>query len=339
MYFNNERLLAPPVNRAAFSDRTAWIMAEMSRLAYFKFEGSQDLDELAQSLLGKTDKGEIQKALKILLGEKQQNTIEAKDQLNFFLENGNFKLVATFDVNGTQAFLAASDVYHILVLVFRGTESIEDVKTDLKAAMMEVEGYKVHSGFYKAFSLVRSDLEAALKQFSDQNYALYITGHSLGGALALLATKFLAFDSAGACYTFGSPRVASTTFGDDIKTPIYRLVNAADTVPRVPPTYILNLLIGLCWFIPVPYLRKFLLKQLNKMKGYSHHGDMRYLTATKESDYSDLRLIQNPGGFDRFIRYVQRFLFDKKSIATDHFIANYCNKLEAYALRRNTKLL
>lgn len=50
MYFDNEKLMRPPTSRAAYSDRTAWLMAEMSRLAYYKFEGSVDLADIAKAL-------------------------------------------------------------------------------------------------------------------------------------------------------------------------------------------------------------------------------------------------------------------------------------------------
>jgi len=37
-YFANEALLESPAKRAAYSDRTNYLMAEMSRLAYFRFQ-------------------------------------------------------------------------------------------------------------------------------------------------------------------------------------------------------------------------------------------------------------------------------------------------------------
>ena len=37
-YFEYEELLSPPIKRAAYSDRTAWLMAKMSKLAYLPFE-------------------------------------------------------------------------------------------------------------------------------------------------------------------------------------------------------------------------------------------------------------------------------------------------------------
>ena len=51
MCFKYKDLLDPPILRAAYSDRTAWLMAEMSRLAYTKFEDSEaKKDELGANL-------------------------------------------------------------------------------------------------------------------------------------------------------------------------------------------------------------------------------------------------------------------------------------------------
>jgi triacylglycerol lipase len=49
-YFSNSNLLKTPGKRAAYSDRTAYMMAEMSRLAYFRFEGGRNIAEILESL-------------------------------------------------------------------------------------------------------------------------------------------------------------------------------------------------------------------------------------------------------------------------------------------------
>ena len=49
-YFSNAELLKTPGKRAAYSDRTAYMMAEMSRLAYFRFEGGQNITEILESI-------------------------------------------------------------------------------------------------------------------------------------------------------------------------------------------------------------------------------------------------------------------------------------------------
>ena len=63
---------------------------------------------------------------------------------------------------------------------------------------------------------------------------VFITGHSLGGALATLAAANLSGRSLATCYTFGAPRVGDKRFSDCLRTPVYRVVNPLDTVPLVP---------------------------------------------------------------------------------------------------------
>ena len=70
---------------------------------------------------------------------------------------------------------------------------------------------------------------------------VYLTGHSLGGALAMMATAELSNheddklrDSIAACYTFGSPKVGNRSFDQFVKVPLYRVTNGIDLVPAVP---------------------------------------------------------------------------------------------------------
>ncbi len=58
--FDDKTLLNAPVRRAAYSDRTAWLMAAMSQLAYYKFEGEQSLKELAVELSRLSGAGDIE---------------------------------------------------------------------------------------------------------------------------------------------------------------------------------------------------------------------------------------------------------------------------------------
>ena len=65
----------------------------------------------------------------------------------------------------------------------------------------------------------------------------YITGHSLGGALAQIASAALIRDNLATCYTFGSPRVGTAGFDEQVKCPHYRVINNWDLVPGLPLTF------------------------------------------------------------------------------------------------------
>jgi hypothetical protein len=63
-----------------------------------------------------------------------------------------------------------------------------------------------------------------------------VTGHSLGGAMATLASVRLASEgyTVRAVYTFGSPRVGDRAFRRKYRLPNYRFVNDDDLVPHLP---------------------------------------------------------------------------------------------------------
>lgn len=285
------------------------------------------------SQLNDTDK--IQTILKNFLQEQVSSNAKGREKLKDSLKIANFDLVETFNCGGTQAFLAMRDKDKIAVLAFRGTQATEwsDIKADLYAILKRSTGFKIHSGFLKAFENVEQPIKEEVDRLND--YALYITGHSLGGALALIATRKLERDNIAACYTFGSPRVGSSEFADPIKTPIYRIVNTADVVPRMPPGIIIELAVDLLRFLRelFPFLEYIAGWLDNKVSGYRHHGDMRYLTNCEKEDYSDVRLIANLNGLARWRRLIKNRLSLNRHIE-DHAIDEYCKKLAAYAQKR-----
>ena len=66
-----------------------------------------------------------------------------------------------------------------------------------------------------------------------------MTGHSLGGALAVIAAAELQsrYNSVYSLYTFGQPRVGNDKFGQFMTGYIpltFRIVHYADEVPHVP---------------------------------------------------------------------------------------------------------
>jgi len=333
--FDAPKLLGSPVMRAAYSDRTAWLMSAMSELAYYQFEDKELIANLATELANMSDVGNIQEKLNAILSGAVAGGNE--QTLREILNLGKFELIRTYNRAGTQAFLAKrtdESENAMLVLAFRGTEmAAKDIHSDAKARLVTLHGQeRVHRGFLKAFSHVKDLIQADLKNHPD--IPVYITGHSLGGALAVLATRLLVSDSQGACYTFGGPRVGTSQVDDQIKTPIYRVVNSADLVPRVPPEYLVNILILLSNVFHITFISKF----LRNFKGYVHYGDMRYLThveAGVDDQFPGLQLHSNPSFPTRAYWVVRRwFATSGKASGSDHSIKLYREKLKAIAIER-----
>ena len=350
---NSEILQSLPTTRAAYSDRTAWMMSEMSALAYLPFEGENHFrglfvaSSIAKIARTRKDSADIAKHLGALRGELKRyidhkldddNTDASPESeptgltnLRSALKKIDFEFVCAFNESDTQAFLAKRSSDSIAVLAFRGTEANKwkDVKTDLDARFYKgTGGVKIHSGFRGAYECVREQVQEEVRKL--EGFSLYVTGHSLGGALATIAARDLERDSLAACYTFGGPRVGDEEFIDDIHAPVYRIVNAADGVPRVPPSWLTYILV----FI-ISFFHKGLADAIEKrFCGYKHVGDMRYLTAC-DSDLSKLKVIPNLSMPFRVFRLGKRIAAKGFLIAgKDHSIAEYQRKLRHYAEHR-----
>jgi len=138
------------------------------------------------------------------------------------------------DKNGAQVLVAknSTDIW----FAFRGTEptKFNDIAADLKITKNKaVAGGKVHSGFQEEINEVYPAICKELKNNSSlkKPKTIYITGHSLGGAMAtILATRI----DAKCLYTFGSPRVGGKQFVKELNCKHHRFVNNNDIVTKVP---------------------------------------------------------------------------------------------------------
>jgi triacylglycerol lipase len=221
------------------------------------------------------------------------------------------------DLTDGWAYVAESSA--LIALAFRGTQSAANWDTNCQTHLIHPfgtdTGLRVHEGFYNAFQRLSDGAKGIREKINEvltttpNNVPIYITGHSLGGALAQIATAVLGDDRVAACYTFGSPRVGNSILDLWVKPPSYRVINYADIVPLVP--------------IPVPFLMP-----------YRHSGDPRYVPDTVSgSPYRfEPSLFQRIGQLAEAIVQVVRA--HSMLGIEDHQISEYCRKLDAIATAR-----
>lgn len=199
-----------------------------------------------------------------------KNNLQFPGYKTHFVSNGS-----------TQCYVLLSDLEQIVV--FRGTEkNISDISTDLK--LRKQDG--IHRGFLAAYSSV---IEGIYK-LVDPKKKITFTGHSLGGALAILSSC-LHGESESKAVAFGAPRVFGLSKARHYsKEKIFRYENAGDPVPYMP-LY--------SW-------------------GYRHIGDCGYIN-------ENLQVVLNPAPFTPFMNM---FFCSLSQKANSHSIVTYKEKLQ-----------
>jgi hypothetical protein len=161
-------------------------------------------------------------------------------------------------VDNTQAYVAANDEH--LLVAFRGSEtpnSVDGLKdwlltnaynlliqptgplsTEFLAAGV---GCRWHQGFVGAITEVWDQLYAEVDaRMKEKDRVFWITGHSLGGALALLAAWLFTRKTLvpHQVVTFGAPMVGNQPVADafarELGGKVFRYVNSPDPVPLLP---------------------------------------------------------------------------------------------------------
>jgi triacylglycerol lipase len=158
----------------------------------------------------------------------------------------------------TQGFVARRG--DIVVVAFRGTEPLNaaDWLSDVnyhQLTLKDVPGL-LHGGFANALGdgvtanalgdgVTEQMRDAVAKLAQGKKTRLFVTGHSLGGALAVIAAALLHFRfsrTIAGVYTYGQPRVGDPVFSrafDQALGPVtFRYVNDLDMFPHLPPVHL-----------------------------------------------------------------------------------------------------
>ena len=202
-YFRDAKKYGFQFNASSFNLVNAWWLAEVSTLVY-------------------ADKGFV----------RTQFNKAGLQELKYFKNRSTVCYVANNDKFAIVAF-RGSEIWKKRES-FDLKEVLADLKTNVDIWLTDwQQGGKVHRGFKEALEEVWPDLLPYIRKLHDKGCKIWITGHSLGGALATLFAS--RYGNAQGVYTFGSPRVGNEVFNKNFEAKIYRIVNNDDIVPRVPP--------------------------------------------------------------------------------------------------------
>lgn len=157
-------------------------------------------------------------------------------------------IVVSSQPTDTNGYIGYDSYADNIIVAFAGTNllSIQNWIDDLNFFQTDYEpcidtGCKVHEGFLKAYTNVKDDVKAAVRQFLSKHPSaqVFVTGHSLGAAIANFATLDLINSGipVNVTYNYGQPRTGNVAFYDYVKKiagPYWRVTHGRDPVPHLP---------------------------------------------------------------------------------------------------------
>jgi predicted lipase len=166
-----------------------------------------------------------------------QAAYQSEDGIRASLASNNYTLtlIHTFPNTQVSFLLATNETTKTQIISVRGTSNVENAMVDiyLKLVVDQKTGVALHHGF----SVAARQVYAKLKPFFKQDYKIEVTGHSLGGAVALILAMYLDADQFDIeqVTTFGQPKVTNIAGVNKIgHINVIRVVTPADLVPLVP---------------------------------------------------------------------------------------------------------
>ena len=146
-------------------------------------------------------------------------------------------------------FVAVSHSEKAIAIAFRGTEHSTQLVNEILRILTEPKtrfeaGGKVQRYFLDALEVVWNDLRQYVTEEIKNNprYKVWVTGHSLGGALASLASTLIIYEGETSkddlmLYTFGQPRVGNYDYAlahDGLVPLSFRVTHYRDVVVHLP---------------------------------------------------------------------------------------------------------
>tara|TARA_R110000796_G_scaffold252639_2_gene389742 strand:- start:15725 stop:17896 length:2172 start_codon:yes stop_codon:yes gene_type:complete len=213
------------------------------------------------------------------------------------------------DKTDTQAFITHND--KVILISVRGSASFDDWLRDFDARQVPIKHGtgNAHRGFHEAYLVAQRFTADYLGRFYTNGQTIIVSGHSLGGSIALLLAnwiKRLHYAPKVILYTYGAPRAGDRAFVESAKSLVHhRIVNNNDLVPSVPATWmdaewkivVPGLVMLLASLAPPIKATSLLLAGLVNLQGdpYHHHGEQHYFMPRRPGGGSEASVLWQPG--------------------------------------------
>jgi hypothetical protein len=245
-HFNDAQRLADSIDdwdEHTFSWQKAYVASAFAAIAY---------EELPLFELKKTKRAKVipcdryQAHVARWINEQQRASVVQLDT------NARIEVVAR-----SRVVIAISKLPRVVFISLRGTtRSFADFKADLDARKVKYsvgfgDSVKLHRGFFEAVIECFDEVLDRVASINDQNVPVYITGHSLGGAMAAIFHARLAEQEfhprrrhrthriapSLSCFTFGMPRYGNILATSLLPQP-HHIFNELDWIPTLPPKFL-----------------------------------------------------------------------------------------------------
>ena len=164
--------------------------------------------------------------------------------------NDNNVYETKFVKNNELVIFGYNNPYNAMFIGFRGSSNIQNWISNIQISLVRPytdTSIAVDKGFYDLYDSIKPKIITILSAMSIKykTNRLFITGHSLGGALATICSFDILYYSfpyeVSYLVTFGSPRVGNDDFSDYFNNyQIYskRVTHYYDIVPHVPEEFL-----------------------------------------------------------------------------------------------------
>ena len=249
----------------------------------------------------------LSKEVYLTTSDDDQMPDKTKILKNLQEDDEKFVSVTGADKNSAQAALVEHKEY--LCMVFRGTNELSDWLDNINAFPTKELFGEFHRGFWNSVADVWEPIYEKYQTLREEKKRpLFITGHSLGGAMATIAAAKLVHEDKpfAGVYTFGQPRTmtrdTSLIFDAKCEPRFFRFHNNNDLVTRIPA----------------------------RLMGYTHIGTYLYISAEKS-------IHQEVGFWFKFVDYIDGAIEAVKEegidAIADHDMNRYLEAVEKWDLK------